>query len=91
MARLYSFFIVVAALLCTSAAHAGDAAAGKTVFDAKCAECHYADDFAGESESVIAGLVAEARSGAFEHEDPSVTEISDADVANIVAYWASQE
>ena len=74
-----------------SLASAGDAAAGKAVFDEKCAECHYADDFTGESESDIAGFMAEARSGAIDHESETVKEISDADAANIVAFWASQE
>ncbi|MGI9264848.1 MAG: c-type cytochrome [Gammaproteobacteria bacterium] len=74
-----------------SLATAGDAAAGKAVFDAKCAECHYADDFSGESESDIAGFMAEARSGAIDHESETVKEISDADAANIVTFWASQE
>lgn len=70
---------------------AGDAAAGKAAFDAHCSECHYADDFAGESASDIAGFLADIRSGATEHESDEPTTISDADAANIVAYWASQE
>ena len=70
---------------------AGDAAAGKATFDEKCSECHYADDFAGESASDIAGFMSEVRSGAVEHETDEPQTISDADAANIVAYWASQE
>ena len=70
---------------------AGDAAAGKAEFDAHCAECHYADDFAGESESDIAGMLSDVRSGEFEHESDEAKALSDADVANIAAYWASQE
>jgi cytochrome c len=34
----------VATLLCVGAAHAGDAARGKDVFKAECAECHSARD-----------------------------------------------
>jgi len=70
---------------------AGDAAAGKAAFEAHCAECHFADDFAGEAEGDIAGFMAEVRSGAVEHESEEPTTISDADAANIVAFWASQE
>ena len=89
----YTAFVLasVALLSWCGLASAGDAAAGKAVFEEKCAECHYADDFSGESESDIAGFVAEARSGAIDHESETVKEISDADAANIVAFWASQE
>jgi cytochrome c553 len=90
--KKFTYLAVSLALLswCGFAA-AGDAAAGKATFDEKCSECHYADDFAGESADDIAGFLAGVQSGEVEHESVVVTEISDADAANIVAFWASQE
>ena len=70
---------------------AGDAAAGKATFEENCSECHYADDFAGESESDIAGFLSGVQSGEVEHQSDAPKSISDADAANIVAFWASQE
>jgi mono/diheme cytochrome c family protein len=70
---------------------AGDVAAGKATFDEQCAECHYADDFADDSESDISGWMKGVRSGAVEHESEAPGNISDADADNIVAFWVSQE
>jgi mono/diheme cytochrome c family protein len=70
---------------------AGDAAAGKATFEAQCAECHFADDFAGDSAGDIAKLIDEVRSGAIEHEADAPKKMSAADAANIAAFWASQQ
>ena len=70
---------------------AGDVAAGKATFEAQCAECHFADDFAGDSADEIAGYMAEVQSGAIEHESDAPKKMTAADAANITAFWASQQ
>lgn len=89
MKRLIPAIIALPLLLWGAGAIAGDAAAGKATFDEKCAECHYPDDFEGESVDAIAGFIGEVKSGAAEHKDKVVTEISDEEAANIAAFWAS--
>jgi mono/diheme cytochrome c family protein len=75
-----------------AAAAAGDADAGKAAFEANCADCHYADDFAGESAGDIMAMIKAVKSGEVEHKAKESTDaLSDADVANIAAYWASAE
>ena len=71
------------------AAHAGgDAAAGKAAFEASCGECHYEDDFSGESEADILAMIQSVKTGQVEHKGEAGG-LSDADAANIAAFWAS--
>lgn len=63
----------------------GDAAAGKVLFDGDCSECHYEDDFEGESEADILGMI----NGATEHKGDHIKNLDDAAKADIAAYWAS--
>ena len=44
-------------------AMAGDVEAGKAVFEANCADCHYADDFAGESADDIVAMIKSVTGG----------------------------
>jgi mono/diheme cytochrome c family protein len=80
-------------LLCWGmTATAGDAEAGKTAFEANCADCHYPDDFAGESAGDIMAMIKAVKSGEVEHKGKDETAaVSDADLANIAAYWASAQ
>ena len=71
-----------------TAALAGDAEAGKAVFEASCADCHYEDDFAGESAEDITAMIKSVTGGEVEHKGDA-SGLSDEDVANIAAYWAS--
>jgi mono/diheme cytochrome c family protein len=67
-------------------ANAGDAAAGKAVFDSDCAECHYEDDFEGESEADILSAIK----GAVEdHKGDHLKKLDAAQMGNIAAFWAS--
>lgn len=66
----------------------GDAAAGKAAFEAGCGECHYEDDFSGESEADILAMIQSVKSGEVEHKGEAGG-LSDADAANIAAFWAS--
>ncbi len=67
-------------------ASAGDAAAGKAVFEGDCAECHYEDDFEGESEADILSAIK----GAVEdHKGDHLKKLDAAQMANIAAFWAT--
>jgi len=71
----------------TAAYAGGDAAAGEAVYnDQGCADCHYEDDFAGVPADEIKTMLKEAT----DH-DPDLSGLSDEDVANLAAYFASVE
>jgi len=69
-------------------AHAGDAAAGKAKADA-CADCHAPEDFAGTDVAELTQAIKDVASGVTKHK--SKVEVSDADAADIAAYWAAGE
>jgi mono/diheme cytochrome c family protein len=69
-------------------AMAGDVEAGKAVFEANCADCHDADDFAGESADDIVAMIKSVTGGQVEHKGDA-SSLSDEDIANIAAFWAS--
>ncbi len=68
-------------------ADAADVAAGKAKVDAVCAECHEPADWQGTSETELAKLIDGVTKGTSKH--PKKLQLTDADVANIAAYWAS--
>lgn len=70
-----------------AAAQAADAAAGEA--KAKlCAECHApAEDFKGVSEADLASKIKGVISGSHKH--PKKLKLTDDDVANVAAYWAT--
>jgi cytochrome c553 len=72
----------------TSNAFAADAAAGKAVARAQCAECHEADDWEGEDTNSLTALIRDIVAGKAKHKRP--LQLSDADIQNIAAYWAAQ-
>ena len=82
--------ISLAFVLWSGVAGAHDVEAGKAFFEANCADCHYEDDFAGESVETITEAVQGVYSGATEH-DPSLSGFSAEDMANVAAFWASYE
>lgn len=67
-------------------ATAGDAAAGKAVFDGDCGECHYADDFEGESEADILGAI---KGAVAEHKGDHLKNLDATQMADVAAYWAT--
>jgi mono/diheme cytochrome c family protein len=81
---------VTAALVLAGAAgqaSAADAAAGKAKVDAVCAECHEAADWQGTSEADLAKMIGGVAKGTTKH--AKKLDLTDADVANVAAYWAS--
>ncbi len=98
--------IIVAALSCALAgawgvALAGDAAAGKAKA-AMCASCHGPDGnspapafpkLAGQHEAYLVDAMKQYKSGARKNAmmKPMVDPLSDADIANLAAFYASQK
>jgi mono/diheme cytochrome c family protein len=71
-------------LLCPGA-QAADVKAGKTAAQAQCAECHAARDWDGESAASLESLIRDIVAGKVKHKQK--LNLSDADIANIAAYW----
>ncbi|HKE94217.1 MAG TPA: c-type cytochrome [Povalibacter sp.] len=69
----------------SAASGAADVAAGKTVAQAQCVECHEADDWEGESTASLEALIRDIVAGKVKHKNK--LQLSDADIANIAAYW----
>jgi len=75
----------------TSAWAGGDAEAGAKTFADNCEECHFEDDFSGESEEDIMAMIKAVLSGETEHEDQDLNEfdLSEQDLQNVAAFYAS--
>jgi cytochrome c553 len=97
--RLTSLLTAAAFLICAPA-YAGDAAAGKVKASTMCAVCHGADglsqlpeapNLAGQVEIYLAKSLDEFRSGKRQNEMMTlvVKDLSDDDVANLAAWYAS--
>jgi cytochrome c553 len=65
---------------------AADAQAGKTVAQAKCSQCHEADDWEGEDASSLESLIRDIVAGKVKHKGK--LELTSAEMTNIAAYWA---
>jgi mono/diheme cytochrome c family protein len=76
---------LVALLGVGSAAHAAEAQAGRNAAQAKCAECHEADDWEGEDAASLESLIRDIMAGKVKHKRK--LELSAAEIANIAAYW----
>ena len=68
----------------------GDVEAGKVIFENICSECHYEDDFAGETKEDILALVKGVAGGEVEHKG-DLSSLNEEDLKNIAAYYASFE
>ncbi len=73
-----------------SAYAGGDVEAGKAKFDEICSECHYEDDFAGETEEDMVGLIKSVVGGEVDHKK-DLSGLSEQDIANVAAYFSSFE
>jgi cytochrome c553 len=87
-------------LLCSGHAHAADAAAGRAKVAGVCQACHGMDglsknpeapNLAGQIENYLAKALTEYRSEVRKNEAMNIVskELSDEDIANISAYYAS--
>lgn len=64
---------------------AADVQAGKAAAQAKCVECHEADDWEGESAASLESLISDIVAGKVKHRKP--LQLTPAEVADIAAYW----
>jgi mono/diheme cytochrome c family protein len=79
--------LVGAGLLFVSASIvAADADAGKATANARCIQCHDADDWDGEDAASLESLIRDIVAGKVKHKQK--IELSPAEVANVAAYWA---
>ncbi|MDF2996364.1 MAG: c-type cytochrome [Xanthobacteraceae bacterium] len=94
--------LAAAALLFCTPALAADAAAGKAKASAMCAVCHGADglsqhpeapNLAGQVEMYVAKSLEEFRSGKRQNEMMTIVvkDLSDDDIANLAAWYASMQ
>jgi len=80
--------VAVAGLLFLGAqANAADIGAGKAAAQAKCGECHEADDWEGEDGASLESLIRDIVAGKVKHKKK--LELSAAEIANIAAYWGT--
>jgi mono/diheme cytochrome c family protein len=74
-------------LMWTMSTNAADAAAGRTAAQAKCAECHEADDWEGESAASLESIIRDIVAGKVKHKRK--LDLTPAEIANIAAYWGA--
>jgi cytochrome c553 len=78
---------VVAALISPSSpVMAADVQSGKTTAQAKCVECHEADDWEGESAASLESLMRDIVAGKVKHKRP--LDLSPTEMSDIAAYWS---
>jgi mono/diheme cytochrome c family protein len=78
--------VAVTSLLSSAApTWAADAGAGKTAAQAKCIQCHEADDWEGEDADSLESLINDIVAGKVKHK--SKLNLSAAEIADIAAYW----
>ena len=68
-------------------ANAADISAGKAAAQAKCIECHEADDWEGEDAASLESLIRDIVAGKVKHKKK--LDLSPAEIANIAAYWGT--
>ena len=74
-------------LACSPLAYGADVAAGRAAAQAKCAQCHEADDWEGESAASLESLIRDIVAGKVKHKNR--LELSPDEIAGIAAYWGS--
>lgn len=74
-------------LSCALPALAADVAAGRAAAQAKCVQCHEADDWDGEGAASLEGIMRDIVAGKVKHK--TKLDLTPAEIANIAAYWAA--
>lgn len=62
---------------------------GEALYEEQCAKCHFEDDFTGESEEAIVGMINAIIAGEVDHKS-ELTGLSEEDIKKLSAYFASQ-
>jgi mono/diheme cytochrome c family protein len=86
MTKARTVLISVIAISATSA-NAADIATGRLTAQAKCSECHEADDWDGESAASLESLIRDIVDGKVKHKRKF--ELTAPEIANVAAYWAA--
>jgi cytochrome c553 len=84
--RIRSIIALMSMLATGAALQAADLQSGKTAAQAKCSECHDADDWEGEDAASLESLIRDIVAGKVKHKRK--LELTSAEMANIAAYWA---
>jgi mono/diheme cytochrome c family protein len=73
-------------LLACATVTAADLEAGKATANARCIQCHEADDWDGEDAASLESLIRDIVAGKVKHRQK--IDLSPAEVANVAAFWA---
>jgi mono/diheme cytochrome c family protein len=79
--------LATSALCYCLGASAADVGAGRVAAQAKCVQCHEADDWEGESAASLESIIRDIVAGKVKHKGK--IELTPAEIANISAYWAA--
>lgn len=79
--------LAITLTVCSFKLLAADVAAGRAAAQAKCAQCHEADDWDGENAASLESIMRDIAAGKVKHK--SKLDLSAAEMANIAAYWAA--
>jgi mono/diheme cytochrome c family protein len=66
---------------------AADVGAGKSAANAKCVQCHSADDWEGEGAASLESLIRDIVAGKVKHKGK--LDLTPSEIADIAAYWGS--
>ena len=62
---------------------------GEALYNEKCAECHFEDDFSGEAADAIAAMIGDIKGGVTKHPE-ELAGLSEEDIKKLAEYFASQ-
>ena len=65
------------------------ATADDNLFEKTCSECHFEDDFAGESREAIESKLMGVKEGTVKHKPP-LADLSDEEIRKLAEFFASQ-
>jgi cytochrome c553 len=88
MKRLTIALLALPLAALSGAALAGDVEAGKAKAEF-CMECHFEDDFAGQSAAEIEALIRAALAGEIKH-DAEIKDLAEADIPDVAAWFAHE-
>ena len=78
---------IVTLMAWAAGVQAADVAAGEAKAEEMCSECHDPADWEGEDAASLEAMIKGVVSGEVKHKKK--LDLSDAEIANIAAYWAS--
>jgi mono/diheme cytochrome c family protein len=86
MRNVWSMMAATIVVCCPGiAARAADVQAGKAAAQAKCSQCHDAEDWEGEDAASLESLIRDIVAGKVKHK--ARIDLTSDQIANIAAYW----